>query len=180
MRWEVNEAVKLQQKLDAAKVSGIGVQITQQECEEFIYLRASGIKIAQLQADLAKAELLETFYLEGVEKSAAELDKANETIQEYKDALATKFNAEMCEVLKPIQAKLDKHRWIPVEERLPKRDGQVWICYKENGYTYGGYYNPTYKLWQIFDPCGGWSNIDSKSPPTHWKPIILPEQEGGE
>lgn len=70
---------------------------------------------------------------------------------------------------------IEAHRWIPVGERLPE-EGQVWICYKPTGYTYGGYYCPQHNLWQIFDPRGGWSDIDSKSPPTHWKPIILPEE----
>lgn len=66
--------------------------------------------------------------------------------------------------------------WISVEDRSPKEEGQVWICYKKTGYTYGGYYKPIYKLWQIFDPCGGWSNIDPKSPPSHWQPIELPNK----
>ena len=73
------------------------------------------------------------------------------------------------------QAELDKHRWIPVTERLPK-EGYLWFCYEKTGYTYDGYYQPQYKLWEMFDPCGGYSKIDVGSPPTHWKEIILPDQ----
>ncbi len=36
----------------------------------------------------------------------AELTKAKKQVEEYKDALAVKFNAEMCEALKPIRDKL--------------------------------------------------------------------------
>ncbi len=81
---------------------------------------------------------------------------------------------------KELQSELDKHRWIPVAERLPEKDGQVWICYKITGYTYHGYYDVRYKKWSIFDPCGGYSDIDFGSPPTHWKPIILPASESAE
>ncbi len=76
-----------------------------------------------------------------------------------------------------LQTELDKHRWIPVTERLPK-EGYVWFCYEKTGYTYDGYYQPQYKLWEMFDPCGGYSKIDVGSPPTHWKEIILPPTDG--
>ncbi len=69
---------------------------------------------------------------------------------------------------------IEIHRWIPVSERLPEKSGRVWIAYKKTGYTYDGYYTPEYKLWEMFDPCGGYSKIDVGSSPTHWKPIILP------
>ena len=71
-----------------------------------------------------------------------------------------------------LQAKLNKYRWIPVMERPPEKSGQVWICYEITGYTYQAYYDVEYKKWGIFDPCGGFSDIDFSSPPTHWKPII--------
>ena len=80
-------------------------------------------------------------------------------------------------VMAKLQAELEKLRWIPVTERPPEKSGQVWICYEITGYTYQAYYDVEYKKWSIFDPCGGFSDIDFDSPPTHWKPIILPESE---
>lgn len=73
-------------------------------------------------------------------------------------------------------AALEPCDWIPVSKRLPKKDGQVWIAYEITGYTYHAYYDVRYKKWSIFDPCGGFSDIDFGSPPTHWKPIVLPKQ----
>ncbi|MCQ9208600.1 MAG: hypothetical protein NG712_04395 [Omnitrophica bacterium] len=73
-----------------------------------------------------------------------------------------------------LQNKLAQYRWIPVNQP-PEKDGQVWICYEITGYTYQVYYNVTSKRWSIFDPCGGFTDIDFKSPPTHWKPTTLPE-----
>ena len=66
----------------------------------------STLQILKLKGELDKAEILQQFYLEGLEKAAAELDTAQKKIEEYKDALATKFNAELCEALKPLRLKL--------------------------------------------------------------------------
>ncbi len=118
------------------------------------------VKILQAELATARKQLVED------EQTEAAVLPENVGIREYVGSLKARLATAK-----------EENRWIPVAERLPKREGQVWICYKDNGYTYGGYYNPTYKLWQIFDPCGGWSNIDSKSPPTHWRPITLPEGE---
>ena len=41
-------------------------------------------------------------------KLQSQLATANEKLDEYKDALATKFNAEMCEALKPLRGKIIK------------------------------------------------------------------------
>lgn len=98
------------------------------------------------------------------------------TLQEYVEQLPEIHIAR--KELASLQAELEQFRWVPVTERLPKQNCQIWICYEKTGYTYGAFYNVTYKLWQIFDPCGGWSNIDAKSPPTHWMPIPkLPEAQ---
>ncbi len=71
------------------------------------------------------------------------------------------------------EAELDKHRWIPVSERLPKDDHQVWILYDISEYTYNAYYDSVYNNWHIFDYSGGYKKAEDK--PTHWKPIILPK-----
>ncbi len=62
---------------------------------------------------------------------------------------------------------------------LPEKSGQVWIAYEKTGYTYVAYYDVDYKKWAIFDPCGGYSDIDTNSPPTHWQKIRRPIPEKG-
>ncbi|HDZ38774.1 MAG TPA: hypothetical protein ENH62_10880 [Marinobacter sp.] len=57
-------------------------QVSERFCEEYYEMRD---RIKQLKAELAAAQ---------------------KKIEEYKDALATKFNAELCEALKPLRLKL--------------------------------------------------------------------------
>jgi len=71
----------------------------------------------------------------------------------------------------------EKHRWIPVSERLPTlkdacegqdqrcRDGTVDVIGVDiNGFVFGANYFPKMNVWNF------------GTEPTHWKPIILPEQ----
>ncbi len=75
-----------------------------------------------------------------------------------------------------LEAELAAFRWIPVSEP-PKEDGHIWIGYSNNGYTYLGYYQPKYKLWQIFNYCGGYKDVSRDRSPSHWMPIPpLPEK----
>ena len=72
-----------------------------------------------------------------------------------------------------LQAELDKHRWIPVEERLPKRgekvDGYVKKLKLRIANLKGDYVNHK----QTITDSDGWQ-VENL---THWKPIILPEGE---
>lgn len=64
-----------------------------------------------------------------------------------------------------LQTELEKHRWIPVSERLPEDDSSAYLFLHESGSIHQGI--PSCDL---FGPDGKlWSSI------THWKPIILPE-----
>ncbi len=63
-----------------------------------------------------------------------------------------------------LQAELDKYRWIPVSERLPKNANAVllvWRNYFYIGCCRGGKF---YIAGELYTEV------------THWKPIILPEQ----
>ena len=72
---------------------------------------------------------------------------------------------------KQLQAKLDKHRWIPVSERLPEDNTAVSIVMQREGATWLwiGWYFLSNKKWEVVDAVRG--NI------TYWKPIILPEKD---
>ncbi len=96
---------------------------------------------------------------ESLQKDAVKYDLPSEEIIQ---ALA-QDNADL-------QAQLHALRWRPVSEP-PEKEGQYWFMYGTTGYAYSGYYEPKYKKWQIFDPCGGYSDVDIKSPPSHWMPI---------
>lgn len=71
---------------------------------------------------------------------------------------------------------LDKHRWIPVSERLPERENnkhcassQV-LCSTGN-HSFVGRYDHKYKRWSLqLD-----GNIKLHGV-THWMPIILPKE----
>ena len=46
-------------------------------------------------------------YRDEIRQLQTKLDTANEKIETYKDALASKFNAAMCDALSPLKAKID-------------------------------------------------------------------------
>ncbi len=69
-----------------------------------------------------------------------------------------------------LQAKLDAHRWIPVEERLPEAGKDVMVV-NNNAYRRDVWVTRWANVWMdtVFKP--------HPSHITHWKPIILPEGE---
>ena len=60
-----------------------------------------------------------------------------------------------------LKAELEKHRWIPVEERLPEKSGH---------YLTLGQFSTIPQTTKYRD--NWWSALDAV---THWKPVILPE-----
>ncbi len=93
---------------------------------------SAGCKHWQAQLATARQQLLEYEQTEAavlpenvgikeyVGSLKSQLATAQEEIETYKDALATKFNAELCEALKPLRLKIvtakEENRWIPVAE----------------------------------------------------------------
>ncbi len=67
------------------------------------------------------------------------------------------------EYVDELQAELDNLRWIPVEERLPKKDGNIVLYKKSKPMVMHYFTNRTSEQWLM-----GF---------THWKPEILPEGE---
>lgn len=68
-----------------------------------------------------------------------------------------------------LQAERERHRWIPVEERLPKNEYSI-LAYGEDGFGYKIVANTSYNL--------EFGKFRILSKVTHWKPIILPGQKG--
>jgi len=63
-----------------------------------------------------------------------------------------------------LQAELDKHRWIPVSEGLPKESGEYQVIGEPNP-------RPTTRRFWSGDKT--WSSYRTI---THWKPITLPKE----
>jgi hypothetical protein len=66
-----------------------------------------------------------------------------------------------------LRTELDKHRWIPVSERLPDRKGLYLVLWHS---TNDGVTQIRTCDEYIFDKNDSWEF-------THWKPIILPKGE---
>ena len=112
------------------------------------------------------------------------------------------------ELVDRLKAELEKHRWIPVEEGLPENGRGVLICWhtkiEKNVRVSRGWYAKKFQIvdeGEYFESAEydkktdeyyfpeGWWEVPWESEAafplsnvTHWKPIILPEQElkGGE
>jgi hypothetical protein len=64
-----------------------------------------------------------------------------------------------------LKEELEKHRWIPVTERLPDKTGSYQVLRENNSYPTTREYYPDDSQWT------------SRDVVTHWKPIILPEKQ---
>ncbi len=98
--------------------------------------------------------------------------------QDSDRAEADKFLAVFRTAAKQLQAELDKYRWIPVEERLPEKEGYYLTKYKGDGRQKLNKkaWIRAYPFWGIFKE--NWIyKRPTKYSITHWKPIILPEGE---
>ncbi len=86
------------------------------------------------------------------------------------------FVIDYKEKIEQLEAELAKHRWIPVEEGLPERDCfcDIYIPKFNKNCPQRGWYNEHKKSW--LTTTKGWGITRQV---THWKPIILPEQEKG-
>ena len=78
-----------------------------------------------------------------------------------------------------LQAENEKHRWIPVRERLPKSPTQYLVCDMRLDSTELPFVGIATRWSQAK---GFYLESGEQIQVTHWKPIILPEQalKGGE
>ena len=110
-------------------------------------------RIAELEEENAKQELISAFYVEGLIKSSEEIES--------------------------LEAQPAKHQWVSVEDRLPEKDGIYLTKYRGDGrqnlrdeiwirtYYFGGMY---LENWNPKKP--------HKYTVTHWMPIPpLPEKK---
>ena len=97
------------------------------------------------------------------------------------EILATTHNLRR--EIKQLQAELEKHRWIPVSERLPEL--LIDIPHRHSNdllLVYETLENTNTVVIGCYDEENGWVIYSSHQRPiyyqnqiTHWKPIILPE-----
>ena len=127
-------------------------------------------KYEQLQADILDWRRQRNTFKYENEQLQAEADNAKETY----DQLFLDFVSRGIEI-KELQAELGKHRWIPVEEKLPEKENYVFIIGMPNGYASTALYHKKNRHWRRY-------SLPIKWTVTHWKPIALPErkEEDGE
>jgi hypothetical protein len=99
-------------------------------------------------------------------------------IVEIKDE-AFHVDDEVAEYIKGLEAELEKHQWVSVEERLPEGDTGPGDIHVATYHRYGNWGQAWFKIginkcWWVD------SNNLSISTPTHWKSIILPSPETAE
>ena len=105
-------------------------------------------------------------------KCYAQLQAEVDTAKETYDQLFLDFvnrGAGIRELHDKVELLKDLRRWIPVEERLPEDERKVLVSDGHSCWT--DHYNSKGE-WKNIIPGGGDNVIY-----THWKPIILPDQE---
>ena len=80
---------------------------------------------------------------------------------------------DLLDKVEQLQAELDKHRWIPVRERLPEEHEDIVVCYKHH-FNQQSFPNMPDAL-RIIDTSYYKDRFELEEEVTHWKPIILPE-----
>ena len=116
-------------------------------------------------------------YFDSMKDVNFELQAENERLKDLNETYNRRL-AEQRVRIGDLQAELDKHRWIPVEERLPEKNQRVDL-YITITKTDGDYQTITKERF-----CGYVWNCRSSFPDshdfTHWKPIILPQALKGD
>lgn len=140
---------------------------------------------------LAKAELLRDFYLEGVEKSAQEIEQLqaqlkkqiehtrtyiqrSEERREKIDQLQLSLQAKD-KTIKQLQGEIEANHWIPVSEGLPENIATVWVLLNAEAV---GRLSPNIGFYGEDEDGWGWEILGPGilTDVTHWKPITLPVQ----
>ena len=110
-------------------------------------------------------------------RAGKRVKELNEQDDEYKAGCWGRWCARLIKKNKQLEAELDKHRWIPVSERLPEEEKHpeaighsknVWCYDKSLRMPYWvDCYDVKYKVWLV----------SGKSGPACWMPIIPLEKD---
>ncbi len=147
-----------------------------------IKTRNKDVTITQLRTDLATTEQRCSHWAKRAKDAEAQLKAAKEDAKhdlkmakrviKRKEKFADKTlnlseilaveNNNLKKANTKLKEALEKHRWIPVSERLPENTFKVWVCNTKIGFTSEDRYIPAVSRWE------------SGRVYTHWKPITLP------
>ena len=97
-------------------------------------------------------------------KLKAENERLKKVEKDYLRCKSLCYVKEAVAEIARLRAELDKLRWIPVEEGLPKKSGSYQVLRKINRYPTTRNYGVISLMWHSDDKV------------THWKPIILPKE----
>ena len=145
-----------------------------QKCAKYYELiKQLYIEINKLQADLTvkgeRIKELEERHKTYYERIGDALKDVRQRRNSGEPALSDKKEiAKLQAEVEQLKAELEKHRWIPVSERLPENDDCV-LYVVSGSWFYKGYY----------ESCGRWfaEHGCPEDEVTHWKPIILSEPD---
>ncbi len=133
----------------------ITTQAERIEAQQVLIDSHSGVKAILQAKDKEDAEQIELIEKQCQENGKAAADRALE--------------------IDTLQAKIEKHRWIPVSEGLPKNGSCVFVTVSHMKERWGflAWFDTSKEKWELYD------NM-VRGEVTHWKPITLPEEKPNE
>lgn len=174
----INRAEKAEAELETANKQ---IELIEKQCQKNGKTAADRfMEIDRLKAELEKARTYTGFegypcplceYKDGVFIKNCEM---HSQIAELKAELekAEKWEVHLVGLLNCAESQLDRYRWIPVSEELPKKTKED-LRPKHFVLTEDG---PAVQEWRHYD--FGWEFNEDTGKPTHWmESITLPEQE---
>ena len=130
-------------------------------------------KVAMLQAKLKKLVVAYAVRYEDLRRANIASDALLKKLDGYDGGVLEPLQEKykfVCEENVTLQAELDKHRWIPVNEPPKEIGRKFWTIQMTHSRDIVEAKMKKDKKWYTLD------NMTGKYLPTHYKPIILPEQ----